>query len=125
MKQDAGFHSHRTFGDFAATDDELLVFRRFKTLNARSLLYLQSELMTLEARLREYDEEDTADGSMEVRLSARCWETMMDRANEHPREANRLDLIRRIQEVTKQYSMFPSESHCETLVRNDAKLMGR
>jgi hypothetical protein len=61
------FHSHATFGDFLASDPELLIFRRFNLLNARALLYLQSELMSLETQLLEFDEEDVKDG-----CHARC-----------------------------------------------------
>lgn len=100
------FHCHKSFADFIASDDELLIFRRFDRLNVRSLLYMQSRLMTLEAQLAEYDQEDAADGSMEVMLSAKCWETLQSRAaEERPREAERLELIREIQNTTYQYSM--------------------
>ena len=104
MDEKKGFHCYRTFAEFIATDDELFVFRRFDSLNARSLLYLQSELIALEKRLSEYDNEDIQDGSSDVKLSARCWETLTLRAGEHPREAERMELIRQIQKTTKTYS---------------------
>jgi hypothetical protein len=101
------FHSHATFGEFLASDPELLIFRRFDLLNARALLYLQSELMSLETQLLEFDEEDAKDGSMDVMLGAKCFETLLTRAaNDLPREAERVELIRRIQEVTYRYSEF-------------------
>ncbi|KAH7342604.1 hypothetical protein BKA65DRAFT_478476 [Rhexocercosporidium sp. MPI-PUGE-AT-0058] len=49
------------FADFAAyigSDRDLALFRRFDTLGARNLLYLQAELLALEEQLQEYDEED-------------------------------------------------------------------
>ena len=99
------FHSHATFGNFLASDRELLVFRRFDLLNARALLYLQSELMSLETQLLEFDEEDVKDGSMDVMLGAKCFETLSSRAaDDLPREAERVELIRRIQDVTYRYS---------------------
>ena len=112
MDGNESFHSYRTFADFIATDDELFVFRRFDRLNARNLLYLQSELIALETQLSEYDSEDIKDGSKDVILSARCWETLTLRAEEYPREAERLELIRKVQKVTKTYSMSsrPSSS---------------
>lgn len=99
------FHSHATFGGFLASDPELLIFRRFNLLNARALLYLQSELMSLETQLLEFDEEDVKDGSMDVMLGAKCFETLSSRAaNDLPREVERVELIRRIQDVTYRYS---------------------
>lgn len=98
------FHSYSTFADFIATDDELPIFRRFDRLNARNLLYLQSELIALEARLQTLDGEDDKDGSMDVMLSAKCWETLLLRAEEHPHEIERMELIRKIRIVIKEYS---------------------
>ncbi|KAF2124044.1 hypothetical protein P153DRAFT_391077 [Dothidotthia symphoricarpi CBS 119687] len=99
------FHSHATFADFLASDPELLVFRRFDLLNARALLYLQSELMTLEVQLLELDKEDMNDGSMDVMLAARCFEVLTSRAaQDFPREAERIELIRRIQDVSYRYN---------------------
>ncbi|KAH9216090.1 hypothetical protein DL95DRAFT_460634 [Leptodontidium sp. 2 PMI_412] len=49
------------FADFAAyigSDRDLALFRRFDTLGARNLLYLQAELLALEEKLQEYDEEE-------------------------------------------------------------------
>ena len=97
-------HGYRTFADFIATDDELFIFRRFDRLNARNLLYLQSELIALETQLSKYDSEDIEDGRKDVILSARCWETLALRAEEHPREAERMELIRKIRKITKKYS---------------------
>lgn len=99
------FHSHATFSSFLASDPELLVFRRFDLLNARALLAFQSELMTLEAQLMELDKQDTEDASMETMLSARCFETLLPHQSEqNAEEAERLGLIRRIQELTYRYS---------------------
>lgn len=104
------FHSHATFADYLASDPELLIFRRFDLLNARALLYLQSELISLETQLLEFDQEDVNDGSMDVMLAAKCFETLSSRAaNDLPREAERFELIRRIQDTTYRYSecVFP------------------
>lgn len=99
------FHAYHTFANFIATDAELSIFRRFDRVNTRRLLYLQSEVTALEAQLAIYDEEDIKNGTMDVMLSAKCWETLSARAAEYPREAERLKLIRMIQNVTKQYSL--------------------
>ena len=99
-------HNYRTFASFMTSDPELLIFRRFGHINVRSLLYLQSELMSLEARLKECDEQDAADGTMDVMLSSKCWETLeIGAAEGRPREAERMKLIRDIELATKRYSM--------------------
>ena len=101
------YHNYHTFTNFISSDPELLVFRRFGHINVRNLLYLQSELMALEARLKEYDEQDATEGmlDMDVMLSIKCWETLAMRATENqPREAERLKLIRDIETATKRYS---------------------
>lgn len=101
--------SFKTFAEYLATDDELLIFRRFNTLNARSLLYYQSELLSLEKELENFDQEDIDDGSIEVMLSAKCWETFSAKAVEHAREFARLEVVRRIQETTYKYSEFSTQ----------------
>jgi hypothetical protein len=97
--------SHRTFGEFVCSDPELFVFRRFQLLNARALLYMQSELICLENRLHEFDESDEKDGSNDAMMPAVCFETILSRSSaNNVREVERLQLIRRIQELTLQYS---------------------
>lgn len=99
-------HSHRTFGEFVCSDPELLLFRRFDVLNARALLYMQSELICLEARLREFDEGDEKNGSLEAMMPAVCFETILSRSSAGDQhEADRWQLIQRIQELTYQYSI--------------------
>jgi hypothetical protein len=99
--------SNRTFGEFLCSDPELFVFRRFELLNARALLYMQSELICLESRLHEFDQGDEKDGSHDAMLPAVCFETILSRSSaNNPREVDRLQLIRRIQDITLQYSAW-------------------
>lgn len=44
-----------TFAAYIASDPELAIYRKFDFLSARNLLYLQGELITLEAELKEFD----------------------------------------------------------------------
>lgn len=100
----SGKHSgHRGFSEFIASDDELSVFRRFKVLGARNLLYLQSSMMELEARLKELDMQDTRDMNMDVLLSTTCWETFSAKACEAPREAERMEMIKQVKKATDEY----------------------
>ena len=106
MNPKEAFHNCRTFAEFIASDDELFVFRRFNRLNARNLLYLQSEMIWLEAQLQEMDDEETSNATMDVKLAAKCWETLSSKAEEFPREAARMELILKIRKVAKEYSMY-------------------
>jgi hypothetical protein len=40
---------------------ETMIFRKFSALNSRMLLYMQAELASLEARLREVEQQDNVD----------------------------------------------------------------
>lgn len=108
-------HSHRTFAEFICSDSELLIFRRFNVLNARALLYMQSELICLEAQLRHFDEVDEKDGSDHSMLPSVCFETITSRASAgDPREVGRLELLRRIQDLTYRYSECVNILWCKT-----------
>ena len=45
-------HSYSSFAELLGNNDGLAIYRRFATLNAQNLLYLQSELVNLEDELR-------------------------------------------------------------------------
>jgi hypothetical protein len=96
-------HGHAVFADFIASDDELSVYKSFNRLSARNLLYLQSELLELEALLAEFDERDSTEGDYDTLLSTKCWETFAARAEENPREKEKMEIIRRIRSLTKEY----------------------
>jgi hypothetical protein len=99
------FSSFKTFAEHVATDDELLIFRRFNALNARALLSYQSELLSLEHDLAVLDQEDINDGeNLETMLSAKCWETFSARSEEHGRDFVKMKTIREIQDVAFKYS---------------------
>lgn len=102
-----GFHS---LSALLASDPDLQVYRRFDSLASRNLLYLQAEILDLEARLEELDAADlevaNAEESewMEVKLSARCWEAFAEKAESgEEREVERMRLIRQIRECLAEY----------------------
>lgn len=99
----SSFDAYPSFADFIASDAELSVFKRFDGLSSRNLLYLQSELLDLQAQLHEFDIEDYNEKTGEVLLSAKCWETFAARAEEHPRENERMEVIRKIRPLMKEY----------------------
>jgi hypothetical protein len=94
---------------------EIAMFKRFGALNARNLLYMQSELMMLEARLKQVEAEDAM--------------TMQNRKQDYSRDfywlhyseivgpdTKQLNLIRRIREILKDYSAFPASMMLNALL---------
>ena len=63
-----------TYAEFISKDRDAAVYRRFGSLNARSLLYMQSELHELERQLENLDKEDLKDiGNEDAQKAARIW----------------------------------------------------
>lgn len=106
MTDNRAYDDYRTFADFVASDSDLSIFRRFDCLNAKNLLYLQSELLSLEDQIDQLDEEDLAENTLDTMLTARCWEVLASRAKDSPREAERMKLIKDTRETLERYSMY-------------------
>ena len=83
-----------------SSDRDLALYRRFGTLNARNVLYLQSELMSLENRLQELDESanDISKGT-ECWSSPRSWYYLERTGGEH------LEVVKKIRAKLEEYSM--------------------
>lgn len=100
-----------TFAAYIASDPELAIYRKFDFLSARNLLYLQSELIALEAELKEYDAHDfiqEGKENMDVKLSSQCWEVFAIRARDcESEEAKRMIIIRKIRVLMKEYRKCP------------------
>ena len=88
-------------------DKSTSIYRRFDRLSARNLLYLQSELIELEAQQDQFDAEDLR-GSIEDKKSARSWQSLRQRAStiDNVRERDRLRVVKEIREKIKEYSRF-------------------
>jgi hypothetical protein len=91
---------------------ETLIFRKFVALNARMLLYMQAELVDLEATLQHQEERDlnTADGN-------RCRyakDFTYLRLSHKDGDTKQLDLVRAIQEKLHVYSM--NNHHCNLVM---------
>lgn len=56
-------------------DGETLVFRRFGKLSARNLLHLQSQLIQLEQKIDNLDDEARGSTDLDARQASRRWET--------------------------------------------------
>ncbi len=82
-----------------SSDRDLSIYRRFGVLNARNLLYLQSELMALETRLQELDAaaNDLQKGNSSWSVP-RSWYYLERASGEH------LETVLKIREVLEKYS---------------------
>jgi hypothetical protein len=103
MADTAQLFGHAAFADFIASDDELSVYKSFNCLSARNILYLQSELLELNALLVEFDERDSNEGDYDTLLSTKCWETFAARAEENARDKEKMEIIRKIRVLMKEY----------------------
>jgi len=78
----------------AGKDNDFAIFRKFRYLNARNLLYLQAELVDLENEL------ETIDRSLQVKNEIdelKCWKTFAT-------DEDRWNLILRIRKTLDDYS---------------------
>jgi len=99
------------FAEFIASDAPLSIYRRYDSLAARNLLYLEAEIQLLEFQLRDIDQVDfhTVNNGPEVEkaetdAAARCWEELIKQAaNGQERAARRLNLINKLRDLMKQY----------------------
>lgn len=98
-----------SLANFMVSDDEHsgIIFRRFRRLSARNLLYMQSELAELEAQQEKYDREDAAlTTTVSEKAGLRDWSVFEKRANSKvDREKTRMELAEKINAQLKQYRM--------------------
>lgn len=82
-----------------------VIFNRFDRLSARNLLYLQAELVELEARQDAFDKED-ASADLDGKQSRRDWGVFKKRSEDplNQRERDRMELVKQIREKIKEYS---------------------
>ena len=86
-------------------DKSTAIYRRFDRLSARNLLYLQSELLELDA----LDAEDSR-GLIEDKESSRNWQSLQRKAAEpgNTRQKERVEVLKEIRTLMKEYRTFPS-----------------
>jgi hypothetical protein len=86
-------------------DHDTYVFRKFSRLKARNLIYLQGELVSLEAKLQAFDTEVARSADPELLASMRNWDIFEEYAQDPSREAerNRKALATLIEAKLKKY----------------------
>ncbi|KAF5565914.1 microsomal epoxide hydrolase [Fusarium napiforme] len=85
-------------------DQELLVFRKFGEISARNLLYLQSELLSIEARLKTWDKKVENSNDTTLEEVAETWEMTIEQANAgNPEAKEMLELVNQLHVKIKEY----------------------
>jgi hypothetical protein len=83
-------HGYPTFAAFVTRDQDAAIYRKFESLSARNLLYLQSEIHELQGQLEELDDADAKSSSFEVEGVARAWHHYSAEMNTHARKHREL-----------------------------------
>jgi hypothetical protein len=85
-------------------DNETFVYRRFDKLSARNLLYFQSELLMLEKRLDELDQEVQMSESLDLKDAARTWELLVKQKEQGDSKAQeRIKVLAELRMKLKEY----------------------
>jgi len=102
------------FSEFIASDYSLSIYRKFGSLAARNLLYLEAELQLLQFQLGAFDDADSAilrrpaDGVEKARTenANRSWDDLKQQAMEgDTRQAEKLRMIYELRRLMKEYGM--------------------
>ena len=92
---------------FISLDKEGGLYRRFRQLSARNILYLQSEIAILEHRLEACDQADAAVTDFEERMMVnQCavdWQILKQHSRTNDRAKERIDLITNLRPMMKTY----------------------
>jgi hypothetical protein len=104
------------FAEFIASDADLSIFRQFKSLASRNLLYLEAELQLLQFELQEIDKTDqellkTADdseGKTKTEQAVRAWECFKQQAKTDPKQRKKLEMIMRLRRAMEEYGTLLS-----------------
>ena len=88
-------------------DNDTSIYRKFGELSARSLLYLQAELLVLEREIAKIDQRDAekfASGDLDAKDVASTWEVLWEQCQSgEPEAQERMDLVLKAREKIKEY----------------------
>ena len=95
---------------YIGSSSEFAIFRKFETLSARSLLYLQSQLLDIETQLKRYDCKDReaikafAANAADVVSAAKDWRSF-ERCSQAPDscQMEKMKLVFKMRRVLKEY----------------------
>ncbi|KAF5521041.1 hypothetical protein CGCA056_v008763 [Colletotrichum aenigma] len=85
MRNDDDFERHGGYLTAASwlardVDNETLIFRKFDTLSAANLLYMQSEILELGKRLEHLHFTTVHGDDMDLKDAASTWETLVEQS---------------------------------------------
>lgn len=83
---------------------DLAIFRRFSSLNAKNLLYMQAELVNLEAKLQRAVEADAASGHVDRVIYDRDWQSLVESGQMQDGCGDQWGLVLRIREILREYN---------------------
>ncbi|GAW23977.1 hypothetical protein ANO14919_135560 [Xylariales sp. No.14919] len=83
---------------------EMTAFRRFGSLNALNLLYLQAELVGLENELQKQAEADAASGHFENSIYHRDWQTLSESATAEGRGSTQWHTMLKARDKLNEYN---------------------
>ena len=106
MEQDRDYP--RGFPQVAAfiakdSDKTTTIYRRFDSLYAQNLLYLQARLQKLEAQKNAIDQQDLSNPTRNAAKGASSWEDLETLALTDERENERLELAEKLEITIKAY----------------------
>ena len=97
---------YRELASFIASDKDrsAAVFRRFDELAIRNLLYIQSELLELEARLERLDQKELK-ANLAVKAGLRDWSEVRKAAEDpsNTSSRDRLEVVDELRRTMKEY----------------------
>ena len=104
------------FAEFIASDAELSIFRQFRSLSARNLLYLEAELQLLQFEFQEIDKTDQellsaateSERKNKVEEAVRAWECSKQQAKSDDRQRDKLAMIMNLRTLMKDYGTLLS-----------------
>ena len=99
--------SYSSLAELLGSHDGLAIYRRFATLNAQNLLYLQSELINLEDELKRLVVADS-NSENEQRRKFKSDITKLKAASANEIEGRQWQKVLEIREKLKEYSMLAS-----------------
>lgn len=104
------------FAEFIVSDGQLFIFRQFRSLAARNLLYLEAELQLLQFEIQAIDDADQAlltnvneeERKTKTEEAIRAWECFKQQTETDPRQARKLEMIMKLRGLMKAYGTFIS-----------------
>jgi hypothetical protein len=104
MAQPQILNGYSKLASLMGAHSDLANFRRFSTLNAQNLLYLQAELVFLENKLGQCVEADKSSGHVNRGIYDRDWQALFESGANSGGDGEQWDTVLQIRKVLKEYS---------------------